>query len=76
MITPDWANLDPPGQPNEVISWCPLCGEVLYRRAPADVRTPLEVALAEEEAARDHMLMRHDLDPTAAVAKLKEALVV
>lgn len=76
MRTPDWATLDPPGQPGETVSWCPLCGDVIYRRAASDQRTPLNVALAEEEAARDHMLVRHDLDPETAVAKVKEALVL
>jgi len=74
MITPDFATLDPPAVPGETISWCPMCGDVIYRRPGDDARPPLEQALAEEEVARDHMLVRHDLNPRQAVAMVMEAV--
>lgn len=74
MKVPDFASLDPPGQPGETVSWCPLCGEVIYRLAADDQRAPLEQALAEEEVARDHMLVRHELEPEVAVAALMQAV--
>lgn len=74
MKVPDFASLDPPGQPGETISWCPMCGDVIYRRPADDLRTLFAVVLAEEEAARDHMLVRHELEPEVAVAALMEAV--
>jgi hypothetical protein len=53
MKVPDFASLDPPGQPGETISWCPMCGDVIYRRPADDLRTLFAVVLAE---GRPHVI--------------------
>lgn len=74
MKPPDLASLDPPPRPGETIAWCPLCGSVINRRDPNDLRSPMRIALEEEERASDHMLAEHELTPDLAIATLMEAV--
>ena len=70
----NYATLDPPGQPGETIMWCPLCGNVISRRSPGDLRPPLAVAILEEAYATDHMRDAHHLTAEDAVKVLSEVM--